>query len=371
MLISFISILFSIVRLIFVKKTINWLHLLIAAIIIYPYWQIFNLSTAFTAAVNAMKLAFTTSGHLIWRWWFLNSYKSVDGINIGWPGTQAIDYYLYNGLILLIVLIILGIILHRAKKNIGKSAIIPLIYLIIFFFFAEIMPRMGMYFLPNRAWVDIMLAAVVILAMQLVRIAEIDSLVSKTKYLLIILIIVGYAGIIYVAKNNIDSVFKQELPAANFIKNQTPNNAVVLSTQENGTLVRVYGERNYGQLEADQLLNPGQFNLLVSQELTELSTDKISLIQPRIVQIIQKFQGQNLNSQTTTILQDEKDSVDKAVYFGNNPVYFIYSYQKLAGIATTRGYEKNLLDSVNQSTYKQLGYHIVYQDSSTIVLQLR
>ena len=364
------AIMINIARLIIIEKKKIWKNVLLFIIIIYPYCKIFNSSIILGKTVPLAIYAISFFTKINWRWWFINNYTTIDGFNLGWTGFNILLYYLYNGALLLTLLVSLYLFILVKKIRIGLYFVLPFIYFIIFFSFAEIIPRLGLYFLPNRAWVHLMLVSVVILALLVELIEKHKTNIKYLPMVLIILPMIGLVGSIYVANNNINQVYKEELPVANFIRYHLSNNSVIISSQDNYTLVNLYGTKHYGRIDPDKIINKNEFSQLIQEELQNLSQEKIIIIKPKTIQINETLindqiieRKENISPQVTQLYE--------ATYKNNNPVYFLYSFRKLKGFNTKREYKKTIIDQKNVDTYGSFGYEIIYSDENAILYRIQ
>lgn len=370
-IVALISLIIGIIRLTFVEKIITWKHYVLFLIIAYAYAPILGLPAQLAQISAMLKYAISFLTNITWRWWFINNYTTMDGANLSWSGISAISYYLYNGILLLILLIALYILLKIKRLKTGLYIILPTIYFFIFFAFAEILPRIGLYFLPNRAWIHIMLAAVIMLALYLEGFEVKKINIKLLNYILLTFIIIGYLGTIYVANNNVDQIFKEEMPVAEFIRESLPKDCVIISSQENMDLVDIYGDRNYGRITTDRLISKSEFDSLVENKLNDLSVDKTTIIKPKRIEIIETLENDKLVKQESQVVQDQINQITKASYFGNSSAYFLYSYRKLSGLNSQREYKIEIIDAVNKNVYDKLGYEIVFEDDNALLLKIR
>ena len=369
---ALLALVINIFRLTFIDKKISWKHLLLFTMIIIPYLIFLNISVLFAQPVNWLLDALSLLPEIKWHWWFISNYRTIDGADLSWTGIYSLFYYLYNGAQLIILLVVLVCLALKNKIKLKIWLLIPILYFAAFFIVAEILPRIGLYFLPNRAWVNLMIVAVIILSLLLEQMKNGQLKLKIFPIVTTILIIVGYSGTLYVTKNNIDSVYKEELPIAKFIKNSTPENSIILSSQSNATLVNIYGDRLYGQIPtSNHIINKQEFDQIIQDKLQDLSKDKIEYIQPETIQTIEtRKNNQTLDKQVAT-LQPEKIRVSKALYSSDNPVYFLFSYRKTYGLANERVRNKVKLDIDNKEIYDKLGYPIAFTDQSSILLKIK
>ena len=367
---SLFAIVANIYHLVVVKKTIKPTHILLFLIIIYPYCRMFNILDVSRIAI--IKTAFADWRNITWNWWFLDSYKTVDGYELGWPGLQAVQYYLYNGLILLLVALFLYIIIKKYRLKLPSGFAIPLAYFSIQFFFAEIMPRMGMYFLPNRAWVHVALAVVLLIAMEqeVLKRANNKLLLSTMS----VIVLVGICGTFYVAKNNVNEIFPEEIGVASYIDKNLAKNAVILSTQDNKSLVAIYAKRNYGRVDPETLgdtPNNENFGIAVNQVLDSLREERLITRRPSLIIVTQTVIGDKVISETREVGQSALSYTIPASYSGKEPVYLLYSKRKAQGINGSRNYRAKIVDTANYSNYERLGYDTIYQDDHSLLFKIK
>lgn len=355
-----------------VKKKIKPIHILLFLIIIYPYCLIFNIFGDIINRTAIIKTAFVGWQNITWNWWFLDSYKTVDGVELGWPGLQAVQYYLYNGLILLLVALFLYVMIKRHRLKIALGLAIPLTYFSIQFFFAEIMPRMGMYFLPNRAWVHVALAVILLIAIEQEALKKINNKLLFSAMSLVVL--VGIYGTLYIAKNNVNEVFPEEVSVASYIDKNLEKNAIILSTQDNDSLITIYANRSFGWIDSLDLENEfclEDFGNAVNKTLDTLRNDRTITTRPLIISTTQTIKDNVVKKETVTIKQAALEYLIPASFSGNEPVYFLYSKRKAQGINSSRKYQSKIVDPSNYDNYNSMRYDVVYQDDHSLLLKLK
>lgn len=364
---AFITLLINGYRLIFIdkKSTGTKLFILIFLLIAVIF---FYRSAIFAPIIQRLSFRLqqnfsliTTNGGVHWHWWFLSNYKTVEGIQLGWTGKGAVLYYLYGGILLFLPLAYVGYFFVKNKLRLGLEAIPTLLYFLFYFSAAEILPRMNLAFLPNRAWVHMMLPAVILLALMYEKLSAKNIKIKYFELLLIVLIVVGYAGTLYLAKINIYEVYPTEMGVANYIKEKTPSNSVFISSQGNSSLVDLYGERPYGQIMVDHQINQKEFETAINKTLESLSHDQFSV-----------YDLHSLQAPMHYTVDEKTGSINlRAPYTKGDAVYFLYSYAKTGGLNDERSYRQTVVDSMNKSTYSKFNYDIVYSDPNAILLKIR
>ncbi|GEM_PF-6804881 len=351
-------------------RHVSWVHIALAAILLLPYLKIFDLNIYFSKLGSSIRLAMDLFPPIHWRWWFINNYVTIDGFNLGWPGVQALHYYAYSGLQLLLFGAFMVVWRFQRQAKLHRSIMLPLLYASIFLFFAEVLPRMGFFFLPNRAWVHLALALVVMMVM-LYEGKEQGRVAQVTMFQFpIFLIVLGVIGTVYVAYNNVSEIFREEIKSLRYIQS-TPENSLFLSTQDNHTLVQFYGGRRYAPLAVKQKLNRSQFDHVITQRLDILKEAHRVEISPELREEVRQYENDKLVSTVIRVLVPRQFSVTEAFYSEDTPVYFIYSLRKSSGVNAARGYNGALVDIINKDTYQNIEYEPVYRDESVIILKLR
>lgn len=372
--IAFITTIIHLYRLILVEKKITWKYILLFLVIIYPYIRLVDIS----AIVHPLKvikdysIEILSRGQHQWRWWFLNRYIDADGVVVSFSGKNLLLYYLYNGILPLALFVYLFILSIVKKCKLGIHFIPPFLYFLFFFCAAEIFPRFSLDYLPSRAWVHIMIATVILLALVIEENIKKGMKFKFFPYLLIASILIGYFGSIYVARTNIKEVYSEELSAADFIKNNLPKDSLVLSSQYNIGLVMIYGNQtNYDQFIVDSAINKDEFDQLVSDKLIQLSKGQIIVFKPKIVQTMDYYESNLLTEKQVLVLQNEQDMLVKAMNTGKNPVYFVYSYRKLEALNAANQNRQDSADPINKDIYTRLGYSVVYNDKNVLIIRIR
>ncbi len=178
--------------------------------------------------------------------WFIDSYRTVDGAELGWPGLSALYYYGYN-LGLFLPAGLLAALLFK-KTSYFRSRWRPrynvwFVLLVLFFFIAEIAPRFQVAYLPDRAWLFVAL----LLSFLVPAIAEAvgrSRLPKKTLFLGIVglgvLSILSGCVLTYAKQG---WVTRNEVVAAPFIRSHIPEHAVFLSQGGVRTMVQYYTNR--------------------------------------------------------------------------------------------------------------------------------
>ena len=176
-----------------------------------------------------------------YRWWFLNSYQTYpDNVEMGWPGfSGAAKYYgYYFGPL---ILAYLGLIMFKIKKFTNQIYWFLLIGILLII--SEVLPRLNVIYLPERFPLLINIT-VLLLIPSLFRHLKIN------KFLLAVLILIGILGSVYIAKSKGSLTNKYGLEAADWIRNNTPSEAIILTQNTNKPMIIYFSKRKF--------LNPGK-----------------------------------------------------------------------------------------------------------------
>lgn len=340
--------------------------------------------------------------HIGWRWWFLNNCITADGANLSWPGITAVIYYLYSGIILLILAIIVFVIylVLKKKKQINTLSIVPILPILgllgMYLSFAELLPRLGIVLHPNRSWPHIALAIVVLLTILIGALdnQKIQKVYLRWTYILVILAVISGAIGTTVGSTFMGAmVLPQEKDAIKELKN-LPSDSLVLSTQRNDNLVRIYGNKEFLEIPSSNF-KAENFNQNVIDKLNTYGSDENSGLLFSI--IINKeseeriYNGENLLNKeikTTKIADNDQkiellklynkelydqivDKISKNKNLTNNHIYFIYSFAKLDhGIINSREWWRESADAKNYSFFSNYTDRVVAKNKDFILIKI-
>jgi hypothetical protein len=171
-----------------------------------------------------------------WRWWFLNKYETApDNVEMGWPGLSgAAKYYgYYFGPL---VMVCLGFIVSNLKKL--KHQKYWLLMILILFLVSEVFPRLNVVYLPERFPLLIDLSVLLIMPF-------LFKSVKLKKWVWLSLVLIGIVGSIYIAWMKGSLTTKEELNAAEWIKNNIPVEATLLTQKVNKPMVTYFSQRKF------------------------------------------------------------------------------------------------------------------------------
>lgn len=179
---------------------------------------------------------------LQFRLWFLSDYTNIDDQPVGWPGLSSILYYGYNLGLVLPAVIAYGLWSRSWSKLKYYSAVPAVLTIVILLVVAEVLPRLGLYFLPDRVWPFFVLALTVSVPFF---ITTKKSWRSAQLTVLGVIFFVSIASNFYVAFAKQGWVTKDEFKAVLYLRNQTPVQSLVVSQKTNWPLVTIYANRQF------------------------------------------------------------------------------------------------------------------------------
>ncbi len=194
----------------------------------------------FAQAKSSIDLFLTYLLHPKFSLWFISNYTNIDGNSMGWPGLSWILYYGYNlGLVLPLILLYAFFKKSKGFKIDKKTALIIGMAFILFFSIAEIFPRLGLAYYPDRAWlfVSISLALAIVISLPSTNLNKIPLAIFTT--ILILSILTSFA-LTYLKQGWTTT---NEYSASQFIKNNLPADAVILSQVGNTPMINYFSGR--------------------------------------------------------------------------------------------------------------------------------
>ena len=339
-----------------------------------------------------------------WDWWFIDNYTAVDGGKIGWPGLSFIFYYLYNGITVLILLIIIVVTIIKFRVKNKEIAIdhgrkiwfvLPIIiFLLVYFSFAEVMPRMGVFILPNRAWPHIMMSAVFLVAVALVDLQKKGYNFRLINTLLLLCVVSGVFGTI-IGSTYMGSVVTPSEKSLIKELRKLPRDSIITSSQPNKNLVEMYGKLDYAEVGPIDVSKIEDFDQIVNDKMLEvMKTKNCNLFQDIIFEkninmttifngqvVEQKHSSTFLSNENALSLLKEYDPVEynyineelvKNNQAASRPIYFLYSFEKFSGIMSKRQWWLVNNDFENLKNYKELSFaKTVYKGKDGIIIKIK
>lgn len=182
--------------------------------------------------------------------WFINNYRNITGTQMGWPGMTWLLYYAYN-LGIVLPLVILWLLGRKRGKWIKESftSNIPIwIGLIMFFLIAEIFPRIGVAYLPDRAWL-FMTICLALLLPDIMKNFAFEK--KKVLYGMVILFMISFIASWFIVYAKGGWTTPKEYLAARFIKDNISPDAFVISQHSNNPMIQYFGKRTFLEAPKD------------------------------------------------------------------------------------------------------------------------
>lgn len=309
-----------------------------------------------------------------WKLWFLNSY-GTDGLDIGWTGLGGVlQYYGYyvSPIIFLSMLVVFKHLFSVIRRDLLSLALF-----LVFFIcssLSEIFPRLGFTYLPERIW---LIGNIVLLLLLMKLIGESNKVVRFLENRIIVILIVGsillgMVGSAYVAFQKKSLTNREEMPAAEWIRKNTPVDSIIFSQPANVSLIEYFGKRKINTL-SDELLG-----LTGVKTETPFIYSQESEPAERIYQRIQSFDilSSDLNefikdvNMYRSIINPQNSAVTSLAQAGKD-IYLLYSNQKFKNIYASRkwwldaNYFGADLNSINSK------YELVYSKNEVYIWRIK
>jgi hypothetical protein len=342
------------------KKSVSLKQIGFATLVIAPYLYILWSFGIFNQAIGMSKYFLGVGTNFSFTLWFIDSYTSIDGVNLGWPGIQALYYYAYNGLPLFILIIVLLVTKVLPVKI--KSYIPALSFLTVFMFFAEVAPRLGIYALLNRTWPYIALVTLFIILNALPRKTTQHWAVTTGVF---VAAATGIIGTTVIATNNVQQVFPEETGVISYLSSLPPD-ALITSDQQNHTLVSLHANKRYLGLTQSADMRDLNQRLEVSVA-TYIESEK----QATVRETITRIKTGNAVISETRLTEEITPATPKPIV-PTTDTYYVYSKRKATGLMAQRT-SQIASSNITQETleYFNANFEKVFEDSAAIVYKLR
>lgn len=324
------------------------------------------------------KLLTMISSGLHWNWWFLDNYLDMGGNNLGWTGFWDVSKYYAYSLSPFLVLIFFGFIftiIAQIKQNEKLFSIekVALAILFVGLVFSEFLPRIDFKTLPDRFWP---MLSVSLLALTPFVFLKIRFFEKKTvSGIILILLLIGIGGSIYIAKAKRGYTSEKEYAAAQWIKNNTPENSLFITQGGNGVMLGYFANRKAISPFASFFLNKdkqtSRIEILKSTVIYKNAIDLFneSLLDPSDDNL------SDLNNNLKSYHEEmEREKLAKNIESpefklpSNENMYVLYSFDKFNSCYGQRQWwrEANFYDA-DLDKFKD-GYELVYNDNDIIYI---
>lgn len=273
-----------------------------------------------------------------WRWWFLSGYSTDgDGYEMGWQGLSGIvKYYGYYfspaGLLAGLSLIYF----YFGKKIfVTVNNYYWIILLLVFGIFAEVLPRMGYIFLPERFWLNISLILFFLSMFILKKLNKVFII------LLGIFCVVGLVASVYVASQKKSLITANEFKSVEWIKNNTSPDSIFITQGGNWHFVNYFAGRKTYVPQSDYFLSK---NIIDLNRAPQDFDSEIKILDLEVANYLTNFDYKNIgllelnnfiNLKRNTYLNLVKNKESQENMEGL-PKYVLYSFDKFNNLYTER-----------------------------------
>lgn len=299
--------------------------------------------------------------------WFLDNYTSSYGEKMGWPGITFIYYYGYNFGLVFPALIVLAVWKRIKFPNLLKKYW-PLILLLgVFLAFAEIFPRFGIIYEPNR----FLLFSSVIISLFIPRLIKSFQEKISSKFFpisLAIIIVLTFALSLFLTYSKQGVATQAEYQASQFVQKNTPADSIFITQRGNGILVDFFYKRNSvypspqffleNQPEKDRFILENLENIINYQNF--LKAKDYLTENDKVFNFV--YQKNSL---------EIPDNVKKTT--NKRPIYILYSASKFQGIRGKRAWwqEMNFFGADLKKFNDAELYEKVYDEGGVLVWRYR
>ncbi|OQA51818.1 MAG: hypothetical protein BWY43_00796 [candidate division WS2 bacterium ADurb.Bin280] len=283
--------------------------------------------------------------------WFIDNYRNVDGVYMGWPGLSFICYYIYNlGLSLALLVYLLCLKSKRPHARTLTSMVLYLL-LIIFVLIAEIFPRFGLAYLPDRAWLFISVTIPFVLI-------ELSSRKVKSGDLKVLFFAILLASLSspFLSYYKSGYVTNDEFEAAMFLKKTTSPQSLIISQESNAPMIGYFGNREFASGSSEIFFHKDFSSAINEIESTKSNYSGIKELKTeasRTKEEIEKILSTltvKTNSQEVDLLREkvlkleklqvklrDKEKKSKEI----EEIYILYSTDKFESLYGSRQWWKN------------------------------
>jgi len=321
-----------------------------------------------------------TQTGLHWTWWFLGGYSNVDGFNLGWTGTRdVLNYYAYSvsPFLFLILIFYVFILIKKiySAEEISSLEKIALTLLLIGLFFSEFLPRINFKTLPDRFWPMTSMSLIALSPFVFAKLKFNDKKIFQIS--IAILILIGIGGSIYIAKAKAGYVSQKEYSAAEWIKNNTPENSLFITQGGSGVAIDYFAKRKslspfpsfflppdnstdaHPIKQSDKILK--NINVLFNISLTNPTDDNLCALNSNLKayseEIGKEKLAKNIESPEFIIPKDKN-------------IYVFYSFDKFNNYYASRQWwrDTNFYGADLSKFSDANGYELVYNDNGVVYI---
>jgi hypothetical protein len=330
----------------------------------------------------------------VFEWWFIDYYRNVDGIEVGWPGITAAFYYGYNMGLFLIPLLFFALIAVFRDRSLLRFRLqgSAITFLVLFFLFiAEIAPRFSLAYLPDRAWLFLALLSAALLP----ALAYLGAMRWRAwGFALLVaagVLSVGVGSGITYAKQG--WVTPAEVAAAKYLQGNVPQDAIIIGPSSMQVMVRYYAKREYDHGRPNLFLQPEQYQLddyiredrNAYQRVIDTTKSNRSSLRYRLNEVAGAVIRSDITDDqlmqyldSTAALVHSADSyiappADKLDIFmpGNRSIYYVYNREKFSSLYGQRSWWRTSnFYGANVAALSQM-YPVIYDQNGTMIWEVK
>jgi len=347
---------------------------LIVLIGVYPYVHPLLIAGPIPAVLDSIK---QNIWPLHFRVWFINSYQNSDGNNLGWPGILGVLYYGYNiGIAMPFVLLFACFLKKKPLSAIPAKlffavGLLPLL-------FGEILPRFSVFYLPDRAWLFLAITLAFWAALYVAKLAKNQLIFISVCAVLCIFIT---WGLVWYKEGWITP---KEYQAVQWIKQNTPTNAYLITQSGSVDPFRVYASRSTGSA-ANFFSDPAlaqdvvQGNAIVlNATANQNNVSTLKLLVQKDLKTVKATSNQAATQEAIKTLETDTQSLKDAVTnlenateipaLGNQPTYIVYSTDKFNSLYGSRSWWETINEyGAHPMWLTQPAFTIVYQQNGITI----
>lgn len=356
------------------NKQVYKKNLLLAFIIFFPYAIILQMTQKIMGLVAVVR--HVTGGSALnidLRWWYVSHYENPDGLIFSFPGIKGALWYGYLGILIAAVFLITLLYYFVTKKrNRFRIEHLPLIvYIVIFFFLAEIYPRIfRVAFLPERAWIFLSIGLYIYITILISDIRNIDKKIGNSLFIVCIFsIIIGSLATIFLSSNRGILMSKGDQKGVDYLRYNTPSNSIIVSTQAYDQGIAVFSDRKFYELNANSGNFPqGEFNIADLKKFT------ISEYYSQSKNVPAKKVCTVYDLDDNIVSQSQVPLINKVMNEKDIPIYFIYSknrFEKTSFLGRPEYFDMN--DLAHQKLYFDTNFatNAIYDDGKVIIFKIQ
>jgi len=317
---------------------------------------------------------------LHWTWWFLGGYSNIDGFNLGWTGARdVLNYYAYSlsPFLFLILIFYIFILIKKiySTEKISSAEKIALTLLFIGLFFSEFLPRINFKTLPDRFWPMIAMSLIALSPFVLAKIKFSDKKIFQI--ITTVLICIGIGGSIYIAKAKAGYVSQKEYSAAQWIKNNTPENSLFITQGGSGVMINYFAKRtslspfssfflsenkrtsSQPIKQSDKMLK--NINALFSSSLVNPTDDNLCALSSNLKAYSEEIEKEKLIKN----IESPKFIIPK-----DKNIYVFYSFDKFNSYYANRQWWRDInFYGADLSKFNEANdYKLVYNDDNVVYI---